>query len=150
MPRRGSDEKPPDRPPKASSSERQRSQSLSKCPDFPPKLPPRGENNHQAPPHLFLPPKKPPLPPVPPLEILRQKKNVQQLKPNIEGRTASIGSPHLQRNRNVSNDLDVNTNGTSERLPLKHPTSAVSTPTSPHLGRSLLCLLMKAERSQKL
>ncbi|KAJ8967120.1 hypothetical protein NQ314_003080 [Rhamnusium bicolor] len=142
LPRRSSDEKPPDRPPKISSQERQRSQSLTSNvhrnisnSEFPPKLPPRGDINHQAPAHLFLPPKKPPLPPVPPLEVLRQKKNVQQAKPCADLRTASIGSPHLQRNRNVSNDLDVNISENGEnRLCLRH-TTAVSTPTSLHLGR---------------
>ncbi|XP_049820485.1 uncharacterized protein LOC109608589 isoform X2 [Aethina tumida] len=136
LPRRSSDETPPERPPKMIPEERQRSQSLStranSNADYPPKLPPRGDC---APPHLFLPPKKPPLPPVPPLEVLRQMKNIQQSKPVSETRTASIGSPHLQRNRNMSNDLD-NTYHLSEdnRLCLKAAT-AVSTPTSPHLGR---------------
>lgn len=141
LPRRSSDEKPPDRPPKNVPQERQRSQSLTSHAhltsnsEFPPKLPPRGENNHQAPAHLFLPPKKPPLPPVPPLEILRQKKNIQQAKPCADLRTASIGSPHLQRTRNVSNDLDVNvTENGDGNLCLKH-TTAVSTPTSPYLGK---------------
>lgn len=135
LPRRSSDETPPERPPKMIPEERQRSQSLSaranSNADYPPKLPPRGDC---APPHLFLPPKKPPLPPVPPLEVLRQMKNIQQSKPVSETRTASIGSPHLQRNRNMSNDLD-NTYHLSEdnRLCLKAAT-AVSTPTSPHLG----------------
>ncbi|XP_044262585.1 uncharacterized protein LOC123010031 isoform X1 [Tribolium madens] len=113
LPRRSSDEKPPERPPKNLPQERQRSQSLT---TKPPKLPPRGE----APPHLFLPPKKPPLPPVPPLEVLRQKKNQQ-----VEVRTAGIGSPHLQRSR-LGSDLDMG---------LKVAQTAVSTPTSPHLGR---------------
>jgi hypothetical protein len=137
-PRRSSDEKPPERPPKNVPQERQRSHSLTsaaKPGDFPPKLPPRSDNNHQAPPHLFLPPKKPPLPPVPPLEVLRQKKSVtQQPKPNPEVRTAGIGSPHLQRNRNMYNDLEA---GYSEgdKLSLRHTSTAVSTPTSPHLGR---------------
>lgn len=110
LPRRCSDEKPPERPPKNLTNERQRSQSLT---SKPPKLPPRTDGNHQAPPHLFLPPKKPPLPPVPPLEVLRQKKN----QPEI--RTAGIGSPHLQRSR-LCGELQG---------------GAVSTPTSPHLGR---------------
>lgn len=139
LPRRSSDDKPPERPPKNIAQERQRSQSLTSnahvsSTEYPPKLPPRGENNHQAPAHLFLPPKKPPLPPVPPIEVLRQKKNIQQGKPCTDLRTASIGSPHLQRTRNVSNDLDVNvTENGDNGLSLKHAT-AVSTPTSPHLG----------------
>lgn len=137
-PRRSSDEKPPERPPKIQPQERQRSQSLTSATvnkstsEFPPKLPPRGENNHQAPPHLFLPPKKPPLPPVPPLEVLRQRKNMSpQPKVNSDVRTAGIGSPHLQRNRNLYNDLDKGVEG--ERVLANHST-AVSTPTSPHLG----------------
>lgn len=134
-PRRSSDEKPPERPPKIQPQERQRSQSLTSASvskpvsEFPPKLPPRGETNHQAPPHLFLPPKKPPLPPVPPLEVLRQRKNMSpQPKVNSDIRTAGIGSPHLQRNRNLYNDLDG-----KEEVLTNHST-AVSTPTSPHLG----------------
>lgn len=140
-PRRSSDEKPPERPPKIQPQERQRSQSLTSASvskpnsEFPPKLPPRGDNSHQAPPHLFLPPKKPPLPPVPPLEVLRQRKNMSpQPKVNADLRTAGIGSPHLQRNRNLYNDLDKGTSEReSERLLSNHST-AVSTPTSPHLG----------------
>lgn len=131
-PRRSSDEKPPERPPKLQPQERQRSQSLTSATitkDFPPKLPPRCENNHQAPPHLFLPPKKPPLPPVPPLEVLRQRKTMSpQPKINSDVRTAGIGSPHLQRNKNLYNDLE------GERVLANHST-AVSTPTSPHLGK---------------
>lgn len=146
-PRRASDEKPPERPPKLIPQERQRSQSLTSSAtkghnEFPPKLPPRGETVHHAPPHLFLPPKKPPLPPVPPLEILRQRKNMSpQPKANLEIRTAGIGSPHLQRNRNLYNDLDRSSNGEKEpeRLAPCHPT-AVSTPTSPHLGKYLKIL----------
>nr|XP_023020684.1 FERM and PDZ domain-containing protein 4 [Leptinotarsa decemlineata] len=142
LPRRSSDEKPPDRPPKLAAQERQRSHSLTsplpKVPsEFPPppKLPPRGDATHQAPPHLFLPPKKPPLPPVPSLEVLRQKKNVQQLKTAIELRTASIGSPVFQRSRKVSNDLETNgLDNVDNKLCPKH-TTAVSTPTSPHMGR---------------
>ncbi|RZB39804.1 FERM and PDZ domain-containing protein 4, partial [Asbolus verrucosus] len=135
LPRRSSDEKPPERPPKNLPQERQRSHSLTSTTkpaisEFPPKLPPRTDNNHQAPPHLFLPPKKPPLPPVPPLEVLRQKKSVtQQPKLNSEVRTAGIGSPHLQRNRNMYNDLEP-----SYAEHARH-TTAISTPTSPHLGR---------------
>lgn len=141
-PRRSSDEKPPERPPKIQPQERQRSQSLTSSSvnkstvEFAPKLPPRGENNHQAPPHLFLPPKKPPLPPVPPLEVLRQRKNMSpQPKINSDVRTAGIGSPHLQRNRNLYNDLDkgVGSEREMERVLANHST-AVSTPTSPHLG----------------
>ncbi|XP_045467431.1 uncharacterized protein LOC123675910 isoform X2 [Harmonia axyridis] len=136
-PRRCSDEKPPERPPKISPQERARSHSLTNSTlktfgEFPPKLPPRSDNNHQAPPHLFLPPKKPPLPPVPPLDVLRSKKNVPaQTKQVPEIRTAGIGSPHLQRSKNVYNELEGNF---SEKTTLKHAT-AVSTPTSPHLGR---------------
>lgn len=138
-PRRSSDEKPPERPPKTVPQERQRSQSLTShrnSSEYPPKLPPRGETNHQAPPHLFLPPKKPPLPPVPPLEVLRSRKNmVPQPKSNNEARTAGIGSPHLQRNKNMYNDLDskFGTEGDEGKLNLYHST-AISTPTSPHLG----------------
>ncbi|CAG9865501.1 unnamed protein product [Phyllotreta striolata] len=118
--RRGSDDKPPDRPPKTAAVDRPRSHSLTGAP---PKLPPR----------LAL-PQKPPLPPVPPLDALRQKKTVQQMKQAIETRTASIGSPLFQRSRNVSNDLDVRqVEDTSTRY--SHAT-AVSTPTSPHLGRN--------------
>lgn len=140
-PRRSSDEKPPERPPKVLTQERQRSQSLtsstvSKSSEFPPKLPPRGENNHQAPPHLFLPPKKPPLPPVPPLEVLRQRKNMSpQPKVNAEGRTAGIGSPHLQRNKNLYNDLDKGLGEREGERVLANHSTAVSTPTSPHLGK---------------
>ncbi|KAG5889216.1 hypothetical protein JTB14_018639 [Gonioctena quinquepunctata] len=143
LPRRSSDEKPPDRPPKLASQQRQRSHSLtSPLPDLPadvpppPKLPPRGEANHQAPPHLFLPPKKPPLPPVPSLEVLRQKKNVQQLKTAIELRTASIGSPMFQRSRKVSNDLETSGSEGGEGVSCPKHTTAISTPTSPHMGRS--------------
>ncbi|XP_063906566.1 FERM and PDZ domain-containing protein 4 isoform X2 [Zophobas morio] len=148
LPRRSSDEKPPERPPKNLPQERQRSHSLTasiKPSDLvPPKLPPRMDGNHQAPPHLFLPPKKPPLPPVPPLEVLRQKKSVAQPpKVTTEGRTAGIGSPHLQRNKNMYSDLEagfgehgekVEKGEKGERLTVR-PTTAVSTPTSPHLGR---------------
>ncbi|CAH1119218.1 unnamed protein product [Phaedon cochleariae] len=141
LPRRSSDEKPPDRPPKsiAQQPERQRSHSLTTClpptSDFPPPtLPPRGVASHQAPAHLYLPPKKPPLPPLPSLEVLRQKKTkVSEL---MEGRTASIGSPLFQRSRKVSNDLEEGegVNGESENKGGRHAT-AVSTPTSPHMGR---------------
>ncbi|CAH0552577.1 unnamed protein product [Brassicogethes aeneus] len=138
LPRRSSDETPPERPPKIIPEERQRSQSLSTKPnsngEYPPKLPPRGDSQ-QAPPHLFLPPKKPPLPPVPPLEVLRQMKNIQQAKPLSEARTASIGSPHFQRNRNMSNDLDSNYVWSEEGKSTLKLRTAVSTPTSPHLGR---------------
>lgn len=142
LPPRKSEEKPPERPPKLSVETRQRSQSMSNAnqnSEAPPQLPPRSDNYHQPPPHIFLPPKKPPLPPVPPLEILRNRKQVQQVQKNpTEIRTAGIGSPHLQRNRNVYNDIESGFgaaedtgNGTLRR---SHPT-AVSTPTSPHLGR---------------
>lgn len=138
-PRRSSDEKPPERPPKNVPQERQRSHSLTSSrinSEFPPKLPPKGEINHQAPPHLFLPPKKPPLPPVPPLEVLRSRKvMVPQPKTSSEGRTAGIGSPHLQRNRNMYNELENNFGNTEEgKLGLFHST-AVSTPTSPYMGK---------------
>ncbi|KAJ8919202.1 hypothetical protein NQ315_012190, partial [Exocentrus adspersus] len=141
LPRRSSDEKPPERPPKIIPLERQRSQSLTShahttsYSEYPPKLPPRGDNNHQAPAHLFLPPKKPPLPPVPPLEVLRQKKNIQQAKPCPDLRTASIGSPHFQRTRNVSNDLVANLSVNGDSSSCLKQTTAVSTPTSPYLGR---------------
>ncbi|XP_060523757.1 FERM and PDZ domain-containing protein 4 [Cylas formicarius] len=139
-PRRSSDEKPPERPPKIVTQERQRSHSLTSTAskgtttaDFPPpKLPPRGDNSHPAPSHLFLPPKKPPLPPVPPLDVLRQKKTGHHYKAPSELRTASIGSPHLQRNKSVGNESDENAD---TRL-TRHVSSAVSTPTSPHLGRN--------------
>lgn len=139
LPRRSSDEKPPERPPKNSTQERQRSQSLSShkpVNEFPPKLPPKGENNHQAPPHLFLPPKKPPLPPVPPLEVLRNRKIMtQQPKTYNECRTACIGSPHLQRSKNTYNDIDSKFGNAEDGNKLNpcHST-AISTPTSPHLG----------------
>ncbi|KAI4458605.1 membrane associated guanylate kinase-related [Holotrichia oblita] len=137
-PRRSSEEKPPERPPKnLPPAERQRSHSLTShmvrdSGEFPPKLPPKGEVNHQAPPHLFLPPKKPPLPPVPPLEVLRSRKIVPhpQQKPNPEIRTAGIGSPHLQRNRNMYSDLDSKFGNVEARK-----ATAISTPTSPYLGR---------------
>lgn len=132
LPRRSSDEKPPERPPKnfPQEEQRQRSQSLTN----PPKLPPRIDSAaSQAPPHLFLPPKKPPLPPVPPLEVLRQKKNSIQ-----EGRTAGIGSPHLQRNRNMYNDLEAAYEGVEKLVVPRHCSTAVSTPTSPHLGKKSL------------
>lgn len=144
-PRRSSDQKPPERPPKIQPQERQRSQSLTSSKpssEFPPKLPPRGENNHQAPPHLFLPPKKPPLPPVPPLEVLRQRKNMSpQPKMNSDVRTAGIGSPHLQRNRNLYNDLDKGLGETENERVLANHSTAVSTPTSPHLGEFLLSFM---------
>lgn len=142
LPRRSSDEKPPERPPKTSTQERQRSQSLSSyknANEYPPKLPPKGENNHQAPPHLFLPPKKPPLPPVPPIEVLRSRKNMTPpSKTNNECRTACIGSPHLQRSKNTYNDIDTKFGNTTDddddgKLFPTHST-AISTPTSPHLG----------------
>lgn len=169
-PRRSSDETPPERPPKMSPQERQRSQSLtSNIPPnksglnlppkhssvelSPPKLPPRGEVQ----PHLLLlPPKKPPLPPVPPLDVLRSRKNSNTFnKPHNGGacaggigvngnelvmKTAGIGSPHLQRSRNMYSDLDTGfgrkgeeQEGTKEGI--KHVAAAVSTPTSPFLGR---------------
>ncbi|XP_071050930.1 FERM and PDZ domain-containing protein 4 isoform X1 [Onthophagus taurus] len=150
-PRRSSNETPPARPPKnINSQERQRSHSLtshlpkeisfSNAPfsettfgeDSPPKLPPKGEINSQAPPHLFLPPKKPPLPPVPPLETIRSRKGAAP-PPKTEGRTAGIGSPHLQRNRNVYNDIESKFGEDKTRL--NHCSTAVSTPTSPYLGR---------------
>lgn len=104
--------------------------------EFPPKLPPRSDNNHQAPPHLFLPPKKPPLPPVPSLEVLRSKKNVPvQAKQNAEVRTAGIGSPHLQRSKNMYSELDSGFNDKGSAVGTFKQATAVSTPTSPHLGR---------------
>ncbi|KAL3278442.1 hypothetical protein HHI36_013763 [Cryptolaemus montrouzieri] len=136
-PRRCSEEKPPERPPKISPQERTRSHSLTnssskKITEFPPKLPPRGDNNHQAPAHLYLPPKKPPLPPVPSLDIMRLKKNIPaQIKQTSEVKTAGIGSPHLQRSKNAYSELDADF---SDKSVSKH-TTAVSTPTSPHLGR---------------
>ncbi|XP_065157714.1 uncharacterized protein [Atheta coriaria] len=136
-PRRGSiEEKPPDRPPKTV-AERQRSQSmLSTFKDFkvskevPPKLPPRADDSSQlGQAHLFLPPKKPPLPPLPPLEVLRSRKNtLSQTKTTPEVRTAGIGSPHLQRNKNMYNDLDLDAESN-----VKVGCTAVSTPTSPFL-----------------
>lgn len=142
-PRRSSEEKPPERPPKnLPPTERQRSHSLTShmvrdSGEFPPKLPPKGETNHQAPPHLFLPPKKPPLPPVPPLEVLRSRKIVPhpQQKPNPETRTAGIGSPHLQRNRNMYSDLDSKFGNVEARK-----ATAISTPTSPYLGKIILSI----------
>lgn len=139
LPRRSSDEKPPERPPKSSNTqERQRSQSLSSYKstnEYPPKLPPKGENNHQAPPHLFLPPKKPPLPPVPPLEVLRSRKNMTpQPKTNNECRTACIGSPHLQRSKNSYNDIDSKFGNADDGKLYPNHSTAISTPTSPHLG----------------
>lgn len=57
-----------------------------------------------------------------------------QPKTSSEGRTAGIGSPHLQRNRNVYHDLDNNFGNADEnKLGIYHAT-AVSTPTSPYLG----------------
>lgn len=142
-PRRSSDEKPPERPPKNIPQERQRSHSLTSNrinSEYPPKLPPKGETNQPAPPHLFLPPKKPPLPPVPPLEVLRSRKNcVPPTKPNSETRTAGIGSPHLQRNRNMYSEVDNNFGNVTDdnKLSLCHST-AVSTPTSPYMGLYLI------------
>lgn len=144
-PRKSSIDKPPERPPKFTTEARQRSQSLSSAQtsssEPPPQLPPRGENNHNAPPHIYLPPKKPPLPPVPPLEVLRSRKIVQTAQKNPpEIRTAGIGSPHLQRNKNVYNDIDSSF-GVAEEGKQETPqrtlslSTAVSTPTSPHLGR---------------
>lgn len=142
-PRKSSDEKPPERPPKLIAETRQRSQSMSnpnQSSEPPPQLPPRGDTYHHAPPHIFLPPKKPPLPPVPPLEVLRNRKQVQQVQKNpTEIRTAGIGSPHLQRNRNVYNDIEsgfgtAEDNNKTDTLRRTHST-AVSTPTSPHLGK---------------
>lgn len=141
-PRKSSCEKPPERPPKLISETRQRSQSVSATNqnnEPPPQLPPRGDIYHHAPPHIFLPPKKPPLPPVPPLEVLRSRKQVQQIQKNLpEIRTAGIGSPHLQRNKNVYNDIEnsfgaAEDNNKTDTLKRNHST-AVSTPTSPHLG----------------
>lgn len=144
-PRKTSDEKPPERPPKFTTEARQRSQSLSTThsgsSEPPPQLPPRGESNHNAPPHIYLPPKKPPLPPVPPLEVLRSRKNVQAVPKNQqEIRTAGIGSPHLQRNKNVYNDIDSSFGVADEspktsEAPTRTLSTAVSTPTSPHFGR---------------
>lgn len=139
-PRRSSEEKPPERPPKNISQERQRSHSLTMTKNGfepPPKLPPRGET-YQAPPHLFLPPKKPPLPPVPPIEVLRSRKMMSpQPKSNgAETRTACIGSPHLQRSKKFYNDLDMSF-GAGDDVSggkLKIGT-AVSTPTSPHISK---------------
>lgn len=142
-PRKSSDEKPPERPPKNIAESRQRSQSVSNphliSNEPPPQLPPRGDIYHHAPPHIFLPPKKPPLPPVPPLEVLRSRKQVQQVQKNPqEIRTAGIGSPHLQRNRNVYNDIESGFGAAEDSgmdtLKRNHST-AVSTPTSPHLGK---------------
>lgn len=121
---------------------RQRSQSCSNANQIsepPPQLPPRGDIYHHAPPHIFLPPKKPPLPPVPPLEVLRSRKQVQQIQKTApEIRTAGIGSPHLQRNKNVYNDIESGFGaaeelGKNDTLKRNHST-AVSTPTSPHFG----------------
>ncbi|XP_044756049.1 uncharacterized protein LOC123314773 isoform X2 [Coccinella septempunctata] len=140
-PRRCSDEKPPERPPKVSPQERTRSHSLTNntlktFSEFPPKLPPRSDNNHQAPPHLFLPPKKPPLPPVPSMDVLRSKKNVPaQTKQPSEVRTAGIGSPHLQRSRNMYSELENNLSDKGNSVGSFRQATAVSTPTSPHLGR---------------
>ncbi|XP_017783981.1 PREDICTED: FERM and PDZ domain-containing protein 4 [Nicrophorus vespilloides] len=118
-PRRSSDHKPPERPPKNITVERQRSQSLTsscRAAEFPPKLPPRDDpSHHQPPPHLFLPPKKPPLPPVPPLEVLRSRKTSAPAP-----KTAGIGSPHLQRSKFSGEQ-----------------STAISTPTSPYLGRGV-------------
>ncbi|KAK9881979.1 hypothetical protein WA026_018168 [Henosepilachna vigintioctopunctata] len=140
-PRRCSDEKPPDRPPKIIPQERARSHSLTNntlrtFSEYPPKLPPRVDNNHLAPAHLFLPPKKPPLPPVPALDVLRLKKNIPaQTKQSSEVRTAGIGSPHLQRSRNAYSELDGSCGDIKDKTNVLKQTTAVSTPTSPHLGR---------------
>ncbi|KAF7283189.1 hypothetical protein GWI33_001207 [Rhynchophorus ferrugineus] len=144
LPRRSLDEKPPERPPKDIFKDRQRSNSLNsvvpkdpECPDSPaPKLPPRGSHpNNQISPHLFLPPKKPPLPPVPPLETLRQKKAMIQTKQAPEPKTASIGSPHLQRSKRSIKEIKEQL-GIYEPRSLKHASSAVTTPTSPHIGKN--------------
>ncbi|KAK4883249.1 hypothetical protein RN001_006568 [Aquatica leii] len=138
-PRRSSDQKPPERPPKNITQERQRSYSLTNnvpqqnLQEAPPLLPPRGEPQ-QAASHLYLPPKKPPLPPVPPLEILRRKNSLSQPKTYSESRTACIGSPHLQRNRNIYNAIESGF-GISDEHKLSSVSTAISTPTSPHLGR---------------
>lgn len=78
----------------------------------PPCIPPRGEmicNN--IPPHILMPPKKPPLPPVPSLETLRMKAALKNSPPNLkngsEPRVASIGSPHFQRNPNLYRDIEL-------------------------------------------
>lgn len=98
--------------------------------------------NH-APPHIFLPPKKPPLPPVPPLEVLRSRKQqIQQVQKNAADiRTAGIGSPHLQRSKNSYSDIESSFGATEDTgsgtLKRNHST-AVSTPTSPHLGKFFL------------
>ncbi|XP_030750842.1 FERM and PDZ domain-containing protein 4 isoform X2 [Sitophilus oryzae] len=147
LPRRSLDEKPPERPPKDILKERQRSNSLTSASPTPsdspdttaPKLPPRGSNiNHQTSPHLLLPPTKPPLPPVPPLDTLRQKKAMlmqakQQQQP--EQKTASIGSPHLQRNKRSIKEIKEQL-GIYEPRTVKHASSAVTTPTSPHIGKN--------------
>ncbi|KAK5650693.1 hypothetical protein RI129_001722 [Pyrocoelia pectoralis] len=141
-PRKLSDQKPPERPPKNLVQERQRSYSLTNNimhqnsqTEAPPTLPPRGESNPHAPPHLYLPPKKPPLPPVPPLDVLRRKNSNPQPKSVTESRTACIGSPHLQRNRNVYNAIESSF-GISDDRKLNSVSTAISTPTSPHLDSS--------------
>ncbi|KAF5288111.1 hypothetical protein FQA39_LY15498 [Lamprigera yunnana] len=133
------DQKPPERPPKNITQERQRSYSLTsnmlqhKLEEAPPILPPRGEIQQTAP-HLYLPPKKPPLPPVPPLDVLRRKNSMSQPKTNTESRTAYIGSPHLQRNKNIYNAIESSF-GISDEHKLNPVATAVSTPTSPYLGK---------------
>ncbi|KAB0790792.1 hypothetical protein PPYR_15302 [Photinus pyralis] len=150
-PRRSSDQKPPERPPKTLSQERQRSYSLTNNiahhnlqAEPPPTLPPRGELNSHAPSHLYLPPKKPPLPPVPPLEVLRRKNSNPQPKNSTESRTACIGSPHLQRNRNVYNAIESGF-GISDDRKLNSVSTAISTPTSPHLGRGAQLSMVPVE-----
>lgn len=59
-----------------------------------------------------------------------------QPKSNTDVRTAGIGSPHLQRNRNLYNELDNGCNNEREKDRLfGNQSTAISTPTSPHMGK---------------
>lgn len=111
-------------------------------------LPPRDASTNlttinqtpNIPPHLLLPPKKPPLIPVPAIEL----RNKTKPTPNPKIRTAGIGSPHLQRSeyKNIENEIEspqIVTLFLRDDKPLSKVADsrkAISTPTSPHLGRN--------------
>ncbi|XP_077295591.1 uncharacterized protein LOC143917857 [Arctopsyche grandis] len=80
---------------------------------MPPCLPPRGDAALNIPPHILLPPKKPPLPPVPSIETLKMKAALKHpppiLKNGVEQKVASIGSPHFLRNQNFFKDIELET-----------------------------------------
>lgn len=95
---------------------------------IPPCLPPRGENLYNIPPHILLPPKKPPLPPVPSIETLKMKAALKHPPPilkNGDQKVASIGSPHFLRNQNFFKDIELEHQSTfSNSDPSSSPTRA--------------------------